>query len=85
MNNNIELHIEELVLHGFPGANAYEVGDAVQREIGRLLQERGLPANLPGNLHIDRLNGGTFTLSSPHQAIAIGNGIADSVYKGLHK
>jgi len=85
MHPHIELHIEELVLHGFQDTNAYQIGEAVQGEIRRLLQERGLPANFSGNLQIDRLNAGTFTLSSPHKAAAIGNGIANSVYKGLSK
>ena len=42
----IELHIEELVLHGFAPADRYRIGDTVQRELTRLLAEQGMPASL---------------------------------------
>jgi hypothetical protein len=32
----IDLHIEELVLHGLPPADRHRIGDAVQRELLRL-------------------------------------------------
>jgi hypothetical protein len=32
----VEIHIEELVLHGFPRRGGYAVGEAVRRELARL-------------------------------------------------
>jgi hypothetical protein len=49
----IELHVGELVLHGFAPGDRYRIADAVQSELTRLLGERGLPEPL--------LHGGHFT------------------------
>ena len=39
--NHIELHVEELTLHGFNPADRHRIGDAVERELTRLLTESG--------------------------------------------
>ena len=43
---NIELHIEELVLHGFAPKDRYTIGEAVQRELSRLFAEQGVHSSL---------------------------------------
>jgi hypothetical protein len=40
----VELRIHELVLEGVPPAEARGVGEALERELGRILRERGAPA-----------------------------------------
>ncbi|MBO9205496.1 MULTISPECIES: hypothetical protein [Niastella] len=85
MNQHIELHIEELVLHGFTGYHASGIGNAVQREIARILYERGLPANMAIETNIDQLHAGSFILQPGGKAETIGNNIANTVYKGLAK
>ena len=40
----IEVHVEELVLHGFAANDRWVVADALQIELQRLVAERGLPA-----------------------------------------
>jgi len=40
----VELHIEELVLHGFRSGDRFHIGDALERELVRLLGKQGLPA-----------------------------------------
>src|SRR5258708_7973370 len=37
--SNINLHIEELVLHGFAPGDRYTIADPVERELSRLLTE----------------------------------------------
>jgi hypothetical protein len=81
----IEVHIEELVLHGFSGHNTYEVGGAVEREITRLLQEQGLPAGFSVAANVGRLHAGSFPLQADAKAAAVGNHIAKAVYQGLTK
>lgn len=39
----IEVHIEELILHGFDPRVRWQVGDALENELRGLLAERGLP------------------------------------------
>jgi hypothetical protein len=83
MPQNIELHIEELVLHGFGNHNAYQIGSAIEQEITRLLQERGLPAGFYGNIDVEHLNAGKFSMQPEAKARSVGSNIAHSVYKGL--
>src|SRR6266404_4031102 len=40
------VHIEELVLHGFPAASGQSIGDATQEELRQVLTVRGLPAQM---------------------------------------
>ncbi|MDP9190322.1 MAG: hypothetical protein M3P06_01290 [Acidobacteriota bacterium] len=54
---NIELHIEELVLHGFAGTERWSIADAVRAELTAQLAERGLPN--AQEIHVDRLDAGT--------------------------
>ena len=37
---NLNLHIEELVLHGFAPGDRYRIGEAVQQELTRLFAEQ---------------------------------------------
>ena len=46
--HSIEMHIEELVLHGFEPGDRHAIGDAVERELARLLSEHGLPSASAG-------------------------------------
>jgi hypothetical protein len=54
----VELHIEELVLHGWTPSAARRVGAALQSELGRLLAERGLPSSLATSAEIPRIDAG---------------------------
>lgn len=83
MHPTIELHIEELVLHGFEGYNKHQIGEAIEREIARLLQERGLPASFSMEANLGRLNAGSLTMQPNAKAATVGSQIAQSVYKGL--
>ncbi|MEO8353231.1 MAG: hypothetical protein ABI680_15995 [Chthoniobacteraceae bacterium] len=40
----IDVHIEELVLHGFDPHSRWSVADALENQLRGLLAERGLPA-----------------------------------------
>lgn len=83
----IELHIEELVLHGFSPHNSADLGAAVEREIVRLLQVQGLPSGLidEANVSVDHLNAGSFNVMPHNKAAAVGAQIAQSVYTSFTK
>ena len=85
MNQDIHLHIDELVLHGFSNHHAHLIGEAVEREITRLLRERGLPASFSTQGTLERLSAGSFTVQPGAGEELIGNNIAHSVYKGMTK
>jgi len=80
----LEVHIEELVLHGFAPADRSRIGAAVERELGRLLAQTGLPpAFIQGMDRRERVDGGAFTAGPGAGADAIGARIAQAVYRGL--
>ncbi len=85
MKQNIDLYIEELVLHGFDHVNRHLIGAAVQGELTRLLTEQGLPSSLSHSGDHARLKGGTFNMTPNSKVEAIGAGVARSVYTGFTK
>jgi hypothetical protein len=85
MRQLIEIHINELNLHGFSGHDRYSIGSAVGNELVRLFREQGVPATLAQNVNIESLNAGTFLLKAGAKTVTVGTNVANSVYKGLKK
>jgi hypothetical protein len=81
---NVELRIEELVLHGFPPGD-HRIGDAVERELSRLFAEGGVPPSLTLGGDIPRLDAGAFEMNPGLGAQAAGEQIARSLYGGMTK
>ena len=84
MTPNIEIRIEELVLHGFAPGDRLSIGGAVQQELTRLLGEQGL-SSINRNVEIARVNGGAFDVKPRSTSETIGAQIAQKVYRGLSK
>jgi hypothetical protein len=78
----IELHIQELALHGFPEADRHSIGETVERELARLLGERDDRSGLVDR-EIARLDGGTFAVAPNATSEMIGIQIAQAIYSGL--
>jgi hypothetical protein len=79
----IQLHIEELILHGGDPADRHRIGDAVQRELTRLLAAGALPPAIRAGGDIPSLDGGSRRLAASSNGTAIGNQIARAVHEGL--
>jgi hypothetical protein len=79
----IELHIDELVLHGFAPSGRYGIGDAVERELARLLSEGNIPPRWDRDAEIARVDGGAFQMSAGALPTTIGTQIANRVYLGI--
>lgn len=79
---NIELHIEELVLHGFEPGERHAVGDAVRQELAGRLAENGI--NITGDLSIERLDAGTIEMSRTGETTgrAIGGALHSALEHG---
>jgi hypothetical protein len=77
------VHIEELVLHGFAPGDRYRIGEAVQRELVRLIALQGVSPPRGSGVEITRLNGGAFKVAAAAKAEVIGSQIAQAVYGGL--
>lgn len=82
---NIELHIEELVLHGFAKGDRYRIAEAVERELTRLFAEKGVPNSLSKGGEIERFDGGAFEMRQGSKAETIGAQVARAVYGGKTK
>ena len=83
MDMNLELHIEELILHGFAVNDRYTISAAMQQELSRLFTEHGVPRSLSQNSAIPQLDGGTIQTTPMMQPEAIGVQIAQSIYGGF--
>ena len=79
----IEVHIDELILHGFPPADRHPIGGAVERELARLFAGQGLPRNLASGSAVGQLDGGAFNVAPGTTPEAIGVQIAQAIYSGL--
>ncbi len=82
---NIELHIEELVLHGFSPGDRHRIAGAVERELAMLIKEKGAPQDLVNNGGIEKLNGGSFQVGQSSKPEATGAQIARAVYRGMKR
>jgi hypothetical protein len=80
---NVELRIEELVLHGFPPGNHHRIGDAAERELSRLFTEQGVPPSLARGADTQHLDAGAFEMNPDLGAEAAGEQIARSLYGGM--
>jgi hypothetical protein len=80
---NVELHIEELVLHGFAPADRYTIGESVERELARLFSEQDPPSQLSLSAEIPQLEDGAFEVAYGSKLEVIGSQIAQALYERL--
>jgi hypothetical protein len=79
----VDLHIDELVLQGFATEDRLSIGDAVQRELSRLIAESGL-AELQGRpVEMEQIDAGRFQAAPGARAQSIGTQVAGAVYRGI--
>src|SRR5271157_4640686 len=81
--SRLEIHIDELVLHGFAAGDRFRIGDALERELTRLLVREGLPASAARSASIERLDGGAFKVAPGAGARTIGAQVAQKVYQQI--
>lgn len=85
LEHSVELHIEELVLQGFASEDRYRVGEAIQRELTRLLIEQGAPTAITHDGEIAQPNRGAFEIRGASHSGTIGMQLAKAIYEGLGK
>lgn len=82
--SNIEVYIDELVLHGFSAADRYSVGDALTIELKQLFETRESNLFLTRNVNIPTLNAGQVALPLNARPISVGAQVAQVVYESLN-
>ena len=80
----VELHIEELVLHGYTPSEARRVGAALQDELGRLLAGRDLPKSLAASAELPEIDAGQVRHPTSVGPEATGVDIARAIHGGLN-
>lgn len=75
----IDLRIDELVLHGFSRSDQARISEAIQVELRRLLGER----RFTGDIDIARLDGGSFTARRGMRPEQVGIEVARAIMKGM--
>ena len=81
----LELHIEELTLNGFEAGDHYRISDALERELARLITERGVPRFLAQNNEAGMLAAQEFHVAEGSTPEAIGRQVARAIYMGLYR
>lgn len=81
----INLHIERLVLDGLPVTSLEGplVRGAVEKELTRLLGERGLSREIRGGVAVPSLRGGGIEIGAESQPAKLGRSIARAVHEGI--
>lgn len=79
MNPDIEINIEELVLHGFGRRDRFRIAQAVEQALAQMIAERGATPLLLQGGNIDRQES-TFPSNPADKPHATGTHIARSVY-----
>lgn len=79
----IEVTIDELVLEGVSPAEKLRVAATVEKELGRLLAERGLPEGLQAGGTRGSVDGGSFARAERATPSTVGAQVAAAVYRGL--
>lgn len=81
----IGVHVDALVLHGFPAAQRLAIAGAIERELARLFAERPLPTGLHEPGRIERIDAGTVRLARDGRQPSIGALVARVVFGSLQR
>ena len=79
--SEINLHIEELVLHGFATGDRHRIAAEVEAELTRLFSEQ--PLAVEENISVAQLDGGSFALENNARPAKVGGQIAGAVHGGI--
>ncbi len=86
MTKQIELHIEELVLHNFPLHQRYAIAQAFEMELTRLLLEhQQIPGTFQNTGGFPSIDAGSFIINKNTKVEVAGSKIANAVYKSFGK
>ena len=78
---NLELHIDQLVLHDLDLAQRLQLAAAIERALVQLFAERGMPGNL--NAETLALDVSTIQVRPGAKADAIGAQVAQTIYSQI--
>ena len=80
---NVELQIDELILHGLPYGQRNRIAEAVEAELQRLVDEGGLPPTLAAGGRLPQVQVDDLQVAAGAKPGAVGAQIAGSIYSSL--
>ena len=83
--HSVDLHIEELVLHGFRPQDRYRIALAVEQELTQLLSEGDIPSSLVQGGVIPEIDCGDFLMRRGTTPESIGEQVSQNIYGGLNR
>lgn len=81
--SSVEVQIGELVLHGFPAADRYAIGDALSQELSQLVTNAE-PYSCDRDIHIPIHRAGEISIVSNAKPAMVGAKVAQAVHAGLN-
>ncbi len=79
----IDLHIDQMILHGFADIDRDQLAFAVQQELSRLFADESAVTAIAGSKATARVDGGSFALAPDMGAETIGEHVARAIYGGI--
>jgi hypothetical protein len=83
MMQNIEINIEEVVLHGFAPGDKRRIGEALEIALTQALSEKGITRSLNQSMDIPFTDAGSFPLQVNSKPATVGASIASSIHSQL--
>ena len=80
----MEIHIEELILIGFHPADRQRIGESLEQELVRLVCTQGISDGFSDDVHIPKLDGGSFQMGTGCRPETAGAEIARSVHHSIN-
>lgn len=81
MRTQVEIVIDELVLHGFSPAERYRIGDSLSLELERLVMDQGLQVH--ESMDIPSLRAAPVQMPPGSKPDLLGARVAEAVFKRL--
>lgn len=81
----VEVHIDELVLHGFSPGDGRPIADAIENELTRLISRDGLPASATKAFELAHASWGPLRIMQGDRRESTGAALARAIYQGLGK
>ena len=82
-NRNVEVQIGELILHGFPAADRYIIGDALSNELSQLVMNADTHS-FDRDFHMPVQRAGEISILPDAKPASIGAKVAQTVHAGLN-
>jgi hypothetical protein len=83
--SSVEVAIEHLVLDGFEPQQGQEIASTIKEKLALLIEEKGLPGEIPENLQAGQVDAGSVQVSEAAGTARIGAQIAEAIYNRLSR